>query len=169
MKPATDVADIPETLLLGAAPVAMDDVTELPGEDAVVAPRDRVPGRLADFYELTKPRMNFLVVTTTMVGYYMAARGWSDWGRLLHTLLGTALTAAASAALNQYVERDYDALMPRTANRPLPAGRLSPVEGLALGVLLSVLGLMDLALFVNTLTAAVGAITLGTYVLLYTP
>ena len=171
MKPATDVADIPETLLLGAAPVTLDDLADFPGGDAAVLaiPRGRDRGRLADFYELTKPRMNFLVVTTTMVGYYMAARGWSDWGRLLHTLLGTALTAAGSAALNQYVERDYDALMPRTANRPLPAGRVSPTEGLALGVFLSVLGLMDLALFVNTLTAAVGAITLGSYVLLYTP
>src|SRR5258708_22058241 len=77
------------------------------------------PGRLTDFYELTKPRMNFLVVVTTMVGYYMAAHGWSDWGRIVYTLVGTALTAAGSSVLNQYAERSFDRLMRRTANRPL--------------------------------------------------
>src|SRR3954468_17801700 len=169
MKPATDVADIPETLLLGGASlvVSADDLSE--GGPAAGTASSHAPGRLADLYELTKPRMNFLVVATTMVGYYMACRDWSDWRLLVHTLLGTALTAAGSAVLNQYVERDYDALMPRTANRPLATGRVSPAEGLAFGVLLSVLGLLDLSLFVNPLTAALGALTLGSYVFLYTP
>ena len=76
--------------------------------------------------------MNALVVITTVVGYYMAARTWSDWALLLHTIVGTALTAAGASVLNQYVERDLDAKMPRTANRPLPAGRVSPVEALGL-------------------------------------
>lgn len=165
MKTATTLADLPDALLAAAVPADLDDFS---GE-AVARSAADAPGRLADLYELTKPRMNFLVVVTTMVGYYMAARNWSDWALLLNALVGTALTAAGSAVLNQYVERDYDTLMPRTANRPLAAGRISPIEGLALGVLLSVVGLMQLALFVNTLTAVFGAITLGTYVLLYTP
>src|SRR5436309_576958 len=107
-------------------------------QDAAVSPA-RVPSRFADYLELTKPRMNFLVVITTMVGYYMAARGLSghatsQWLRLFHTLLGTAATAASAAALNHLVERRRDALMRRTSNRPLPAGRVSPAQALTLGV-----------------------------------
>jgi protoheme IX farnesyltransferase len=117
--------------------------------------------------------MNFLVVVTTMVGYYMAAprgiAGGGEWARLFHTLLGTALTAAGASVLNQYVERGYDALMPRTVNRPLPAGRLAPLEALALGVALSIAGTLYLTILVNPLTAALGAFTLVSYVFLYTP
>jgi protoheme IX farnesyltransferase len=125
--------------------------------------------RLADLFELTKPRMNFLVLVTTAVGYFMAARGWDDWGRLLHTLLGTALTAGGASVLNQYIERGYDAQMKRTRNRPLPAGRIAPLTALALGAVLAVFGLCELMLFVNPLTASLGAITLGTYAFIYTP
>ena len=84
---------------------------------------DAVPSRWVDFYELTKPRMNFLVVVTTMVGYYMAAHGPADWLRVVYTLIGTALTAAGSSVFNQYIERSLDLRMTRTANRPLPGGR----------------------------------------------
>src|SRR5690348_11390606 len=77
------------------------------------------PSRWVDFYELTKPRMNFLVVVTTMVGYYMAAHGPADWLRVVYTLIGTALTAAGSSVFNQYIERALDLRMNRTANRPL--------------------------------------------------
>jgi protoheme IX farnesyltransferase len=122
-----------------------------------------------DWYELTKPRMNFLVVVTTMVGYYMATRAVDDWARVLATLIGTALTAAGSSVFNQYSERGYDALMPRTAGRPLPAGRVAPAEALTWGIALSVLGVLTLALFVNPLTAFLGAFTLATYVFVYTP
>src|SRR6476660_6619570 len=131
MKPATDVADIPETLLLGGASIALPADGDLVESGPAARAVSHAPGRLADLYELGKPRMNFLVVVTTMVGYYMACRDWSDWRLLVHTLLGTALTAAGSAVLNQFVERDYDALMPRTANRPLATGRISPAEGRA--------------------------------------
>src|SRR5437764_15314410 len=86
---------------------------------ALAAPRSRA--RWADWLDLAKPRMNFLVVVTTMVGYYMAARTMADWGRLVATLVGTALTAGAASVFNQYLERSYDALMPRTCGRPLPA------------------------------------------------
>src|SRR6476469_9129774 len=108
----------------------METVAEIPElaalSQTVVAPaRMTAPSRLADFYELTKPRMNFLVVVTTIVGFYMGMRpGFDDWALLAHCLVGTALAAAGASVLNQYVERGYDALMRRTANRPLPAGRV---------------------------------------------
>lgn len=128
-----------------------------------------VRGRLVDFYELTKPRMNFLVVVTTMVGYYMAAHGPADWLRVVYTLVGTALTAAGSSVFNQYAERTLDAQMRRTANRPLPGGRIKAADALLFGVALSLIGVSLLALFVNVLTAVLGALTLLLYVFVYTP
>jgi len=146
------------------------DIPELTALPDRLAPDAARASRLVDFYELTKPRMNFLVVVTTMVGFYMALpAGFSDWALLLHTLLGTAMAAAGASVLNQYVERRYDALMHRTSNRPLPAGRVSPVEALALGVLLSTGGTLYLAAAVNGLTAALGVFTIASYVFLYTP
>jgi protoheme IX farnesyltransferase len=132
---------------------------------AASAPRSR----LVDFYELTKPRMNFLVVITTAVGYYMAVRHSFEWARLLHTIFGTALTAAGASVLNQYAERRYDALMPRTSDRPLPAGRISPGDALFFGVILGVTGVAYLTFAVNALTALLGAFTLLSYVFVYTP
>ena len=136
---------------------------------ATTAIRPRAHSRLKDFWELTKPRMNFLVLVTTMAGFYMAARGWGAWGRFLSTLFGTALTAAGASVLNQVMERDYDALMRRTANRPLPAGRVGPIEAWMFGAALSLSGIAVLATLVNWLTALLGAITLVTYLFLYTP
>jgi protoheme IX farnesyltransferase len=141
-----------------------DAAADLRGH-AVAAPKSR----LVDFYELTKPRMNFLVVITTAVGYYMAVRHSFEWARLLHTLFGTALTAAGASVLNQYIERKYDALMPRTSDRPLPAGRINPGDALLFGVLLGVTGVAYLTFTVNLLTALLGAITLLSYVFVYTP
>src|SRR6187402_1691936 len=96
---------------------------------------DAAPRRWVDFYELTKPRMNFLVVVTTMVGFYMAtgAQHAIKWVLLLPTLIGTALCAAGASVLNQYVERDLDKLMPRTKDRPVPAGRIAPSEAMTTG------------------------------------
>jgi protoheme IX farnesyltransferase len=142
--------------------------TDLTPEELAAARPTRT-GRLHDYMELTKLRLNFMVLVTTAVGYAMARPDWTNWSLLLHTLLGTALTAAGASVLNQYVERPYDALMARTKRRPLPAGRVGPVEGLALGVGTGVLGLVELSLFVNDLTAIIGAVTLGIYVLIYTP
>lgn len=128
------------------------------------------PSRTADFYELTKPRMNFLVVITTLVGFYMARRGdTAGWLLMVHTVLGTTLTAAAASVLNQWMERRYDALMPRTRNRPLPAGRLNPGEALAFGLGLGVVGVAYLAVAVNPLTAGLGLLTVLLYLLIYTP
>jgi protoheme IX farnesyltransferase len=155
MKTATHMAHLEHVL----------DVAPASAPAAAVA----APSRLADFYELTKPRMNFLVVITTMVGFYVASRGRVDWVLLAHTLLGTAITAAAASVLNQLIERDFDALMPRTRNRPLPAGRIAPREARAAGVVLGVGGIAYLALLVNPLTAVLGFVTLASYVFVYTP
>jgi protoheme IX farnesyltransferase len=126
--------------------------------------------RLNDFYELTKPRMNLLVVLTTMVGFYMAyGTGPIRWALLLNTLVGTALTAAAASVLNQLIERRFDALMPRTRNRPLVTARITPQEALFFGGILGASGIIYLLLAVNSLTAALGAITLLGYIVIYTP
>jgi protoheme IX farnesyltransferase len=130
--------------------------------------RDAHP-RWVDYYELLKPRMNLLILSTTFVGYFMAARLPDAWHVLPHALLGTALCAAGAAILNQYAERRYDALMPRTAGRPLPMGRVSPNSALVLGLLAGALGAIYLLLFVNAVTALLGFGTLAGYVLIYTP
>ena len=115
--------------------------------------------RLKDFWDLTKPRMNVVVLVTTVAGYYLAARS-IEWGRLIPTLLGTGLAAAGASVLNQLMERHFDALMPRTADRPLPAGRIRPVEACLFGLLLAVGGIASLVIDVNILTACLGAVTL---------
>ena len=129
----------------------------------------RVSSRANDFYELTKPRLNFLVLVTTMVGYYMAVRVAGDWSRIVATLLGTALTAAGASVLNQVIEREHDKLMPRTRLRPLPDGRIGPAEAIIYGSVLGVGGVVYLALAVNYLTAILGAFTLLSYLFVYTP
>src|SRR4051794_25180960 len=136
------------------------------GDSAAAAARHRP---VADFIELTKPRMNAVVVATTAVGYYLAQRGPCDWPRFTLTILGTALTAAGASVLNQLAERDFDALMPRTANRPLPANRVRPADALLFGASLTIGGVAVLDLFVNPLTALLATITFGIYLLLYTP
>ena len=128
--------------------------------------------KAAAAYELTKPRLNFLVVITTAVGFIVAAgsAGVAEqpWTFLL-AILGTALTAAGSGALNQWLERDVDAAMNRTRNRPLPSGELASPIALGLGVLLATLGVVVLATTVNLLTATLGLLTLLLYVAVYTP
>jgi protoheme IX farnesyltransferase len=140
---------------------------ELPATPAVVAAA--TPSKLADYYELTKPRMNFLIVITTTVGFYMAATADTPWLRLVHTAIGTFLCAACAATANQFIERGYDALMPRTKNRPLPTGRLNLLEALLFGAACGIIGFLYLFLFVNPLTAFLGALTVVLYVFVYTP
>ena len=138
----------------------------------ILADSPSLVDRLAATYELTKPRMNFLVVVTTAVGCHLAAGVAGLLERpslLLHALLGTALTAAGASVLNMYAERGVDRLMPRTHNRPLPAGQLPAGFALAFGIGLGLVGTLWLALFVNVLTAILGAVTLLSYVLVYTP
>jgi protoheme IX farnesyltransferase len=125
--------------------------------------------RLADYVDLTKPRVAVLVLFTVAAGALLASAGLPDPLALVHTLCGTALVAAGASALNQHLERHSDALMQRTEDRPLPAGRLQPLEVLAFGVALGVGGLVYLAAVGQLLAALVAAVTFVSYVFLYTP
>jgi protoheme IX farnesyltransferase len=125
--------------------------------------------RIGDLVELTKPRITFLVLITTLVGFYMGSRDGLNFLLLFHTILGTGLVASGASALNQYLERDLDARMTRTRNRPLPDGRLVPNEALIFSGLISAAGVIYLMVFVNFLTGLIGAATLASYVLVYTP
>ena len=125
--------------------------------------------RLADFLILTKPRVVLMVVATAFVGYYVGAPADGDALRLVHTLVGTALAAAGTLALNQFLERDVDARMHRTRHRPLPDGRLQPAEALVFGALTTVSGILYLALAVGWAAALVTAVTSVLYLFAYTP
>jgi protoheme IX farnesyltransferase len=137
---------------------------------SVVAAADVKPAnRAADFVTLTKPRLNFLVLFTTLAAMYIAAPEGVPAAILLHALVGTALVAGGAAALNQVWERETDGLMRRTQTRPIPDGRLRTSDGTIFGALLSAGGLIELAWMVNEISAAVAAATLVSYVLIYTP
>lgn len=122
-----------------------------------------------DFSELVKTRLTFLVLLTTLAGFFLGSEGGLDWEKLFHTLLGTAILAGAASALNQYLERDADARMKRTQNRPLATGRLAADEVVVLAVAAAIIATLYLAALVNVLAAAIGAATLLIYVLVYTP
>ena len=124
---------------------------------------------VADFVTLTKPRLNLLVLITTLGGLYLAEPTGVPLPIVLHTLLGSALVAGGASALNQVWERHTDGLMKRTATRPLPGGRIGVAEGALFGLVLSVVGLAELAWQVNAMSTAVAALTLVSYVLVYTP
>ena len=104
-------------------------------------PASRVRRRAVDYFALTKPRIVAMVLITTAAGFYLGAQGSPDYLVLLHTLIGTALTGGGTLALNQLMEREADALMVRTRTRPLPDGRLLPVDALVFGLLLTVCGI----------------------------
>ena len=125
--------------------------------------------RTADFITLTKPRLNFLVLFTTVAGMYLAAPDGVPLALLAHALIGTALVAGGASALNQVWERETDTLMRRTRVRPIPGGRLRVSDGAWFGTLLSAAGLIELTWKVNPLSAAVAAATLVSYVFVYTP
>ena len=120
------------------------------------------------YIDLTKPRITWLILMSTGIGYWCGLEHFS-WSVLLHLLLGTALIASGTATLNQWYERDADALMDRTRNRPIPAGQVTPARAFWWGVLLSVLGFVELWFGCNSLTAWSGLFTLTTYLFLYTP
>ncbi len=126
------------------------------------------PSRAADLAELAKPRITSLVLVTAAVGFAVGGRASFDSLAFLVFMAGTALLCGGASALNQYMERETDALMERTRRRPIPAGRLRPEEALLFGLGLSAAGLVTLA-FVNALTLALGAASLLSYVLAYTP
>ncbi len=125
--------------------------------------------RFADLVELTKPRITSMVLIATLVGFYMGSQDDMNFFLLFHAIAGTALVASGASALNQYFERDLDARMRRTRNRPLPGGRLLPNDALIFSSVLSMLGVAYLMLFVNGLTATIGFATLAAYIFVYTP
>ncbi len=125
--------------------------------------------RFSDYIALTKPRLVSLVLLTTVIGFVVGSGPDVSFMGLLHVLIGTALVAGGGAALNQYLERDADARMRRTADRPLPSARLDARQGLVFGLAVTVAGLAYLFAFSTSLAFVVGAITAAIYVLVYTP
>jgi protoheme IX farnesyltransferase len=125
--------------------------------------------RAAAYLELTKPRITFLIVLTSAAGFALGSRGAVNYLQLAHALIGIALLSSGIATLNQFIERDLDGLMRRTADRPLPSGRLFPFEALWFGIGLTLMAEFYLAVFVNTLTALLGLTVIAGYLLVYTP
>jgi protoheme IX farnesyltransferase len=124
---------------------------------------------MADLAQLVKARLTFLVLLTTAVGFYVGWQGPMDFVALLHAVLGTAFAAAGAAALNQWWEHKYDAIMVRTRTRPIPAGRMTPREGLIVGTILGLGGVVYLAVVVNWISAILAATTIVIYLFAYTP
>src|ERR1035438_6511206 len=133
---------------------------------------------MREYIELTKPRITWLILMSTGIGYFFGLHNTTGWMEFLkhiqllslfHTILGTGLLASGTAALNQWYERDADRHMRRTADRPLPSGKMAPAHALAFGAALSAAGFVDLWIGVNLLSALIGAFTLASYLFLYTP
>ena len=161
-----------EGLDLAPRPDALDSAAPGLSPGSLAAPGLARSVRLADLAELTKPRITLMVAVTTAAGFVMASAGSLaslDLVLLANALAGTALVAAGASALNQVWERDVDGRMRRTAQRPLPSGRLDPDVALLWAVGLAVAGVSWLALSVNLLTSLLGALTLAGYVFVYTP
>src|SRR5271156_5307459 len=152
----------------------MSAQSSLAGQLVSPSSQHRVVGStlLSDYWALTKPEVNFLILITTGVGFYLGcgsvARPLSFLG-LFNTLLGTLLIASGTGTLNQYVERKFDAQMRRTSRRPAAAGRLKPAAVLAFGIALAAAGTVYLAAAVNLLASVLSALTLLTYLFAYTP
>src|SRR5438105_3097823 len=141
-----------------------------PPTEIIVVPMVRDRRRvLGDLVALTKPRVVLMILVTTLVGYYVGLSGAPDWVRVLHLAVGTMLAAGGTLALNQYWERDVDGRMERTRARPLPDGRLMPLEALVFGGAITALGIVELAAFVGMAAAAVTLATFALYLFAYTP
>jgi heme o synthase len=138
--------------------------------EAIVAAQARDRRRVvADLIALTKPRVVLMILVTTVVGYYVGLSGAPDYAKLVHLLVGTLLAASGTLALNQYWERDVDARMERTRVRPLPEGRLAPLEALLFGTAVTVAGLGYLGAFVSPMVLLMTAVTTAVYLFAYTP
>jgi len=138
--------------------------------EAIVAAQARDRRRVvADLIALTKPRVVLMILVTTVVGYYVGLSGAPDYAKLVHLLVGTLLAAGGTLALNQYWERDVDARMERTRVRPLPEGRLAPLEALLFGTAVTVAGLGYLGAFVSPMVLLMTAATTAVYLFAYTP
>lgn len=139
------------------------------GVDAIERQPLSLRERLNAYFELTKPRITFLIVLTSAAGFALASRASIDYLNLISSLFGIALLSSGIAALNQYAERDLDGLMRRTATRPLPSGKLAPWEALAFGSALTILAELYLLVMVNPLSAVLGLTVIAGYVFAYTP
>jgi len=131
--------------------------------------KERAFSKIRDYYTLTKPEVNLLILMTTSAGYYLGLHSSFHIIALLNTLIGTLLVASGTATLNQWMEKSWDGQMRRTANRPLPAHRIRSSEAFLLGLILSVSGAAYLALLVNGLVSMLATATLLSYLLIYTP
>src|ERR1700688_3091047 len=154
------MADEPMIVVLNAAPAVRGSRS------------DRLYAAMSDYWALTKPEVNFLILITTFAGFYLAPAVGPSGFRILpviNTLLGTLLVAGGTGTLNQFVERSFDAQMRRTARRPLASGRLKASRVLCFGILLSLTGTVYLALAVNVLASLLALVTLLSYLFLYTP
>lgn len=123
----------------------------------------------AAFFELTKPRIAFMLVLTSAAGFYLGSKGSFDFPLFINSIIGITLLAFGVATLNQFIERRTDALMERTAGRPIPTQKVTPAEALIFGLILTFSAEVYLATLVNPLTAALGLVVIVGYVLLYTP
>jgi heme o synthase len=141
----------------------------LSAEPTIVSPWLLVCKRALDYLALTKPRVVLMVLITAFVGFYLASPGELHWLLLGHTLIGVALASGGTLALNQYLERELDARMLRTRERPLPEGRLQPGEALGFGVAITASGLIYLTWLVNPLSGLITAGSVASYLFLYTP
>ena len=139
------------------------DTVNPPSKPTVFAPS------VADFIELVKPRLVVMILITTAAGFYLGAQQTVDWLQCLHTLVGAGLTAAGVLGLNQYLERDADAQMKRTQERPLPGGRMNPLTALLVGAVLTGSGMLYLTFIVNVLSGFVISLIVVSYLFLYTP
>ena len=142
---------------------------ELNGSAAVRLQRLSLRERLAAYAELTKPRITFLIVLTAAAGFALASTGHVNYGAMATAMLGIALLSSGIATLNQYMERDLDALMRRTVDRPLPSGKLLPTEALWFGVGLTILAEIYLSVLVNPLSGLLGLTVISGYLFAYTP
>jgi protoheme IX farnesyltransferase len=149
--------------MIGAQAITDPPATSFPSTT------NTIYSKLRDYFTLTKPEVNLLILMTTSAGYYLGSSGPLRVGRLCITLVGTLLVASGTATLNQWMERHYDARMRRTASRPLVSGKLTSPEAFWFGLALSAAGGALLAASVNALSALLAIGTLVSYLLVYTP
>ena len=143
----------------------------LPKNREVVNPTKTsiIVGRVADYFELIKPRLVLMILITTAAGFYLGSPAMVNWMQFLHTLIGAGLTAAGVLGLNQYLERDIDAQMLRTQHRPLPSGRMCPMKALLFGAILTGSGMLYLTVLVNAISGFVISLIVVSYLFIYTP
>ena len=138
-----------------------------------VAKAQSLQASIRDYLDLTKPRITWLILMSTAIGYYFGHHGpffyWASITAFLHTIIGTAFVASGTAALNQWYERDADLKMRRTQMRPIPSGRIRPFPALCFGIALAIVGALELGFGVNWLTSGLCVLTLLLYLFAYTP